>query len=150
MALVSTLYQMTRKGMLPGASSFPEAHCRSSGARGQVLLWPSKATSETRCEGCLAVTSVTVISRTVWNDFAYFDGSGGSPLVSPKEETHSFSKVYKHYRGLALIFHYWFKTTLWMPAHGLLMASLMQSVLASGRINAPVQYERWVGWKIGG
>lgn len=121
-----------------GASSFPEPHCQSSEARVHVLLGPSKTTSESRCEGCLAVTSVTVTARTVWNDSAYFDGSGVSSSTtpySPKKEIHSLLKVYKGYRGLALIFHYCFQTTLWMPAHGLLMACLMQPVLSSGRIN---------------
>lgn len=61
-----------------------------------MLLGPSKATSETRCDGCLAVTSVTVIGRTVWNDFAYFDGNGGSPPallhVPPKRKPIPFQR----------------------------------------------------------
>lgn len=154
MALVSTLYQMTRKGMLLGGlflsrSSLPglwgkspsAAWTQQSHLRDQ--MWRLCGCDICHCgrQDCLEWLCL------LWWEWGL---SSSTAPCSPKEETHSFSEVYRGYRGLALIFHYCFPTTLWLSAHGLLMASLVRAVPASGKINAPVPHERRGGWKAGG
>lgn len=65
---------------------------------------------------------------------------------SQKEEIRSFSKVCESYRSLALILYYCFKMILWMPAHGILMASLMGICACRWEDKCPHVIWKVTGW----
>lgn len=62
-----------------------------------------------------------------------------------KEAIRSFSEVCESYRSFALTPYYCFKMILWMPAHGILMASLM-AVSACKWKMCPHVIWKVIGW----
>ena len=145
-ALVPALYQMQRKRN-QGAFSFPEICCQCSEARVQVPLWPTEVSwrPDVKAVGCnICHPRLSKLLCLLWRRGG--PCSFSTVPCSQKEEILSFSKVCESYRSLALILYYCFKMILWMPAHSILMASLMAVSACKWEDKCPHVIWKVTGW----